>query len=230
MIAPPASRAARRQAFDPSVYLVTDPQAPPLAPLVEQALACGVSAVQLRDKHADEPTLREQAATLLPLTRAAGCMLIINDRPQIVRDCADGLHIGQQDIPCAEARKIIGKDALLGLTVDSLDQLLAVDWALVDYIGAGPIFASPTKPELAPLGLEKLAEICVASKGPVVAIGGLTEDNFAQVRQAGAAGGAVVSAICEAGDPAAAAGRLRRAWLKAPPEKGVNSAKAELGG
>ena len=219
MSAPPASRTARRQAFDPSVYLVTDPKARPLAPLVEQALAGGVSALQLRDKQADERELREQAAALLPLTRAAGCMLIINDRAEIVRDCADGLHIGQQDISCAEARNIIGKDALLGLTVDNLDQLLAVDWALVDYIGAGPVFKSPTKPELPPLGLERFAELCAAAQGPGVAIGGLTCSNFGLVRQAGAAGGAVVSAICSAADPKAAAGRLRRAWAAAePPE------------
>jgi thiamine-phosphate pyrophosphorylase len=144
--------------------------------------------------------------------------VIINDNVEAA--CAigaHGLHIGQGDMPVADARARIGAGPILGVSVETLDAARAIDPALVDYVGAGPVFATRTKADhKPPVGWDGLAAIVAAAPVPAVAIGGLKAVHMAQVRAAGAAGAAVVSAICGQPDPEAAARELARKFAKAP--------------
>lgn len=205
-----------RPAFDPRLCLVTDPGA--RAGVVETAVAAargGAALIQLRDKIAEDAALlataRAMREALAPFPHAR---LIVNDRPDIARAAgAHGAHVGQTDAEVAEARRILGPDAILGLSIETPDQLEGLDWSAIDYIGAGPVFATPTKTDAAPaIGWEGLAAIAAACPAPTLAIGRLDASNVALARRAGAAGAAVVSAICAAEDPEAAARSLLDAW------------------
>lgn len=200
------------RAFDLGVYLITDRGlcgARGVEELVRLALAGGVSLVQLRDPHAKTRELVEQARALVRLLRPAGVRLIINDRVDVALAAgADGVHVGQSDMSAADARALLGPDRILGLSIGSLAELAASAplLAAVDYLGVGPIFPSGTKPDAsAPIGPAGLAEIAARSSLPIVAIGGVTVHNTAEVLRAGAVGVAVVSAICAAPDPTRAA-------------------------
>lgn len=200
---------------DLRLYLVTDPSAP--LGVVETALAAvrgGAGLVQLRDKAADDATLVAVARALVEALRPTGVPLLVNDRPDIARAAgAAGCHVGQSDAKAAEAREMLGPDALIGLSVETPEHLKGVDPAVVDYVGAGPVFATASKPGHAPeIGFDGLAELCAASPVPAIAIGGLKARHAGQVRQAGAAGMAVVSALCAAADPEAAAREILDAW------------------
>ena len=201
--------------FDPALCLVTDPSAP--AGVVETAVAAargGATLVQLRDKGADDAALLALARALRAALAPWPAKLLVNDRPDIAAAAgADGAHVGQTDAEVAEARRLLGPDAILGLSIETPEQLAAVDWSAVDYIGAGPVFATPSKPgHAAPIGWEGLATICVQCPVPVLAIGGVDASGAPAARRAGAAGLAVVSAICAAPDPEAAARDLLAAF------------------
>ena len=196
-------------------YLVTDRGlcgARGVEAVVREAVAGGATIVQLRDPHAHTAQLVEDARALLRVLRPAGVPLIVNDRVDVALAAgADGVHVGQSDMSPADARALLGPGRILGLSISSLAELerAAEVLELVDYLGVGPIFATHTKPDAAsPMGVEGLAAVVARSLLPVVAIGGLHAGNAAQAVRAGAAGVAVVSAICAAADPRAATREL----------------------
>ncbi|MDF1586321.1 thiamine phosphate synthase [Marinimicrococcus flavescens] len=204
-----------RPAFDPRLCLVTDPALTASAGLervVGQAVAGGVTLVQLRDPYAKGAVLLEAARRLKALLAGTSVRLIVNDRLDIALAAdADGAHVGQDDLPPAEARALLGEHRLLGLSVTHQDQIAAIDPRGIDYVGLGPVFATMSKPDAAPpLGLDGLAAAAARLDLPAVAIGGIDAGNAPAVMRAGAAGIAVISAICGAADPGAAARTLRR--------------------
>lgn len=197
-----------------AVCVITDPDAS--LPVAEQARAAargGAWCVQLRDKAADDAVLVALARLLTAELRPFGTKLIVNDRMETAfQSGADGLHIGQSDGDPATARGRLGPGKLLGLSVETMAQGAAVPSG-VDYVGAGPVRATATKPDHAPpIGFEGLARIAAASPVPVVAIGGLGPGDARALRQAGAIGMAVVSAVTRARDPEAATRALVREW------------------
>ncbi|MCR8550014.1 thiamine phosphate synthase [Salipiger sp. P9] len=175
------------------------------------AVAGGATVVQLRDKAAGTARMIETGRALTAALAGTGAVLIVNDDVEAaVAIGADGLHIGQGDMAVTEARARIGPAMVLGLSVETPVLAAAVDPALIDYIGAGPVFATPSKLDhKVPVGFEGLAAQVAASPVPAVAIGGLKAEHVAQVLKAGAQGVAVVSAICGQPDPEAAARALR---------------------
>jgi thiamine-phosphate pyrophosphorylase len=179
---------------------------------VAEAVAGGVTMVQLRDDKTPTPELIELARRLKGILAPARVPLVVNNRLDVTLGAdADGLHVGQADTPPAEARARLGPDPILGLSVTDPAQLAAVDSALVHYLGVGPIFATSTKPDAAPaMGLSGLAATRAGTALPIIAIGGIDATNAAAVIRAGADGIAVVSAICAAGDPSSAAVALAR--------------------
>ncbi len=199
--------------FDPSLYLVLGPEDCPggrMEAVVDAAVAGGVTMVQLRDKSAARRDRIERARALVSRLRPRAVPLIVNDDPEAaVAAGADGVHVGPFDRPAAEARQIVGPDAILGLSVTTLPDIADLDPDLVDYVGLGPVFPTLTKPDAAePIGLGGLSAGCRALSVPVVAIGGIQAGNAADVIRAGANGIAVVSAICSAIDPRPAAQHL----------------------
>jgi len=206
--------------FDLSVYLVTDPLLCAERGLVETVLAAvrgGVTMVQLRDKQADASELVAAGRALHQSLRGSKVPLVVNDRPELAAAIgAEGVHLGQTDGDAAQARALLGPAAIIGRSVNDIGQLVEVDPSVVDYLGVGPVFATGTKPDhKRPLGFDGLAQICAASPLPVVAIAGLRAEHAVGIRAAGARGLAVVSAICAAADPAAAAGEIATAWAAA---------------
>lgn len=202
--------AGRRGRVDCRLYFVTDPSlGTRLFETVEAAVAGGTTLVQLRDKHAADPDLVETARRLKAILAPHGVPLIVNDRPQVAVEAgADGVHVGQTDGDPVEARRIVGDEALVGLSITHVGQLASVHRAAIDMLGVGPVFPTGTKPDASePMGLDGV--VAAARLGlPVVAIGGIDEDNAASVVRAGARGIAVVSAIAGAADPRRAAARL----------------------
>ena len=197
------------------VYFVTDADAPASVPdQVRAAVAAGVPIVQLRDKEASDADLAALAQELLQITRAAGAALIINDRIGVALGIgADGLHVGQGDGDVVDIRRRIGPDMILGLSVETLEQLDTIAPNSVDYLGVGPLRATATKPDAAqPLGMDGLAQIIAAAPLPCIAIGGIRPGDAAAIWQAGAAGIAVVSAISRAQDMERAARALIAEW------------------
>ncbi|WP_253446771.1 thiamine phosphate synthase [Halomonas sp. Y3] len=196
--------------LDLSLYLVTDPRLCAERGLVETVVAAvrgGATLVQLRDKHASDGEMIDQARRLKAALAGSGVPLLINDRLAVaVESGADGLHMGQDDGEVAAARAALGEGAILGLSVQTLAQMARVDAERLDYLGLGPVFATSSKHDHAePLGFEGLARLAAASPLPAVAIGGLKAEHADAVRQAGVLGPAVISAICGRPDPEAAA-------------------------
>lgn len=190
-----------RQMIDLSLYLVLDPDLCEPLGMVEttrRAVAGGITAVQLRHKTATTEEFIAIGKELKEVLNGTEVALVINDNVEAAHALqADVLHIGQGDMPVEEARKLIGPEMILGLSVERLDLVKQVDASQVDYIGIGPVFATPTKPDHKPaIGFDGLAEIAVASPVPTVAIGGLKAEHVAQILEAGADGLAIVSAIC----------------------------------
>lgn len=201
---------------DLSLYLVTDPLLcgpRELSNVVAEAVAGGVTLVQLRDKEASDDTLCAEAETLLECLRPLGIPLLINDRPHVAqRIGADGVHLGQRDMSPAAARELLGEEALLGVSVRSAAEALAIDPEVVDYAGVGPVFRTETKPgHPDPIGLEELARAVEACPVATVAVGGIGPEEAAAVMAAPVHGVAVISAIFGSRDPRAAAAGLRRA-------------------
>jgi len=181
-----------------------------LAGIVAAAVKGGVTLVQLREKTASTRAFIEQARVLKRLLAPLRVPLLINDRIDVALAAdADGAHVGQQDMPVALARQLLGPAAIIGLSITELGQVHDRDVELADYLGVGPIFAQSTKLNATPpLGLDGLAKVRRATGKPIVAIGGVSAANADAVRSAGADGIAVVSAIMGADDPRAAAAAL----------------------
>jgi thiamine-phosphate pyrophosphorylase len=200
---------------DYSLYLVTDSElgrGRTLRQIVEAALRGGVTLVQYREKVASTRRMIEEALELCQLCRTYGVPFIINDRLDVALAVdADGLHVGQEDLPAGLARKLLGPGKLLGVSVENPHQARLALQDGADYVGASPIFATPTKPDApAPMGPAGLQELARSTTLPVVAIGGINASNAAAVLGAGASGLAVVSAIVSAEDVEAAARQLKR--------------------
>lgn len=200
--------------FDLSLYLVLDPDlcggAEGMLRTTEEALEGGVTIVQLRAPTWKKRALAACARDLLEMLRPRGIPLIINDHADVAAAVgADGLHVGQDDLSSADARRIIGPDMILGLSAGNVDEVRGVDPALVDYLGIGPVWATATKKDAgAAVGLDGLASLSAASPLPVVAIGGIGASNAADVMRTGVDGIAVVSAICGQASPRTAAENL----------------------
>lgn len=210
--------------IDYSLYLVTDrglARGRAVLDVVRTAVQGGVTCVQLREKTCSTREFIEAARAVKEFLHSRGVPLIINDRVDVALAVgADGVHLGQQDMPLAMARAIVTDTMLIGISVESLADAVAAQGGGADYLGVSPIFATPTKTDAAaPLGLEGLRAIRRAVHLPLVAIGGLNRQTAAVVIRGGADGIAVVSAIVAAEDPEQAARELvqairsaRRTW------------------
>jgi thiamine-phosphate pyrophosphorylase len=201
--------ADRRAALDAArLYLISDAAQIARAPLAE------IDVLQLRDKHAS-PARLLAAAKLAAARCADHCvLLIVNDHPQLARESgADGVHVGQDDVDVFVARMILGEAMLIGLSTHSPEQVDAAEG--VDYIGVGPVHATPTKPGRPAVGLELVEYAARHATVPFFAIGGIDATNVDAVRRAGARRVAVVRAISDAPDPAAAARALREVGVGA---------------
>jgi thiamine-phosphate pyrophosphorylase len=215
--------------FDPTLYLVTDPELArgrALTDVVAAAVRGGVTLVQLRDKQADGRPLLETAQALKALLDPHGVPLIVNDRVDVAHATgAAGCHVGQTDLPAEAARAILGPDAIIGVSIDAVAQARTIDPALVDYVAYGPFAATATKANAgSPVGAEGLAAVHKQTTTlPLIAIGGIDPRNVAEAVRAGADGIAVVSAIMAAADPEAASRELRGAIdaVKAEVEKAL---------
>lgn len=180
-----------------------------LAACVRAALDGGATFVQLRDKDASTSSLASQAASLIPLCRQAGVPFVINDDVEAARvSGADGVHVGQSDMACAKAREVLGPDAVVGVSVQTVEQALAAQAAKASYVGVGALFGTPTKPDADLVSLDALRAICTAVDIPVVAIGGLNAATMRELGGTGVDGAAVVSAIFAAQDIKAATREL----------------------
>jgi thiamine-phosphate pyrophosphorylase len=192
------------------LYLVCDatPGGRPLADVLVPALRGGVDLFQLRMKGARDDAVLAAAATARTACTAAGALFLLNDRPDLVAAAgADGAHVGQDDVPVARARELAGADRLIGQSTHSPAQVDA--GAGADYIGVGPVHATPTKPGRPPVGVDLVAYAAAHATIPFFAIGGLDETTVGAALTAGATRVAIVRAIADAGDPEAAARRLR---------------------
>lgn len=207
---------------DLSLHLVTDHRVPfsRLRDIVDAAVGAGVTVVQLRDKLATGGELFARTLDLADVV-AGRCSFVVDDRLDIVlaaRDRGarvDGIHLGQSDLPVDAARALLGPDALVGWTANTPTHLAAAaafPEGTVDYLGVGVIRATATKPDHPqPLGVDGFAELAASTALPCVAIGGIGVDDVAALRRAGAAGVAVVSAVCAADNPGAIVRALREA-------------------
>jgi thiamine-phosphate pyrophosphorylase len=209
--------------FDPTLYLVTDPdlaRSRELAEVVAAAVRGGVTLVQLRDKQGDGRALLEAGRALQAVLEPHGVPLLVNDRADIAYAAGAGCHVGQSDLPAEAARAIVGPDAILGVSIDEVQQADAVDPELVDYLAYGPFAATATKSDAgAPVGAAGLAAVRKQIMLPLIAIGGIDAHNVAAAVRAGADGIAVVSAIMAATDPEGASRKLRAA---------IDATKAEV--
>jgi thiamine-phosphate pyrophosphorylase len=180
-------------------------------------LGAGVDIVQLRMKDATDDEIVRAGRRFAHAVAEHGALFILNDRPDLVEAAgADGVHVGQDDVPVAEARAAIGADRLLGLSTHSPEQVDGAAGAPVDYIGVGPVHATPTKPGRRAVGLALVRYAAEHATVPFFAIGGITPANAAAVRDAGAERIAVVRALTESSDPALDARRLRSALAATP--------------
>jgi len=205
-----------RRRPDYSVYLVTDRAmagARSLEAVVRAAVLAGVSIVQIREKSLGGRAFYEAAVSLRRMLDELGRPLIVNDRLDIALACgAAGVHLGQDDLPCAEARRLAGPEFLIGVSVSTPEEAAEAERNGADYLGVSPVFETPTKTDTPPaVGLEGLQRIRAVTSLPLVAIGGIHPSNATEVIRAGADGVAVVSAIMAAPDPAVAARALLRA-------------------
>ena len=195
------------------LYLVTDRGLcgkKPLEEVVIQAVKGGAAYVQLREKDVSTRFFVEEAKRIKNILEQYRVPLIINDRVDVALACgAEGVHIGQEDMPYEIVRKLMGQKAIIGLSVEKWEDVEVSQKLNVNYIGVSPVFSTPTKTDTkGAWGLEGLAKIKAFSRHPLVAIGGINESNVREVVKAGADCVAVVSAICAATDPEAAARRI----------------------
>lgn len=203
------------QNIDYSLYLVTDrglARGRSTLEIVKAAVDGGATVVQLREKDCSTREFIEQALAIKEFLKARRVPLIINDRLDVAQAVkADGVHLGQTDMPLEMAKGILGDSMIIGISAESLKDAVTAEKGGADYLGVSPIYATPTKTDTAPpLGLAGLQKIRKAVRLPLVGIGGLNRENSAEVIRSGADGVAVVSAIVAADDPGAAASALKQ--------------------
>lgn len=206
--------------IDYSLYLVTDrklARGRSTFEIIKAAVDGGTTVVQLREKECSTREFIAQALAIKDFLRARRVPLIINDRLDVAQAVkADGVHLGQTDMPLEMAKGILGDSMIIGLSAESLQDAIEAEKGGADYLGVSPIYATPTKTDTAPpLGLAGLRQIRKAVRLPLVGIGGLNRENCAEVIRSGADGAAVVSAIVAADDPEAAAATLKQVILEA---------------
>jgi thiamine-phosphate pyrophosphorylase len=172
--------------------------------MVESLVRGGVDLIQLRAKHLSAVEIEKLANELHSATTRHRLPLVINDHPEIARNVhAEGVHLGQDDMAIAEARKIVGADCAIGKSTHSLDQAIRAFYEGADYIGFGPLFATPTKPDYPPIGLDDIGKVHDAVRIPIFCIGGIKLDNLQKVLEAGAQRVVIVSGLLQAPDIAA---------------------------
>ncbi|HEY8304966.1 MAG TPA: thiamine phosphate synthase [Solirubrobacteraceae bacterium] len=207
------------------LYLVCDcmPGERDLSEFLAAAIAGGVDVVQLREKNLEDEFLAEAASVAADACDAYGALFILNDRPDIAAAVrADGVHVGQDDMPVAQARKIVGPDMLVGLSTHRPSEIDAALPAApdgtpyVDYIGVGPVYATPTKPGRPAVGTELVGYASANAHVPFFAIGGIDSENIAAALDAGASRVCVLRALTDARDPERAALTLRAALEPRP--------------
>jgi thiamine-phosphate pyrophosphorylase len=179
--------------------------------LVNKIKYLGADIIQLRDKKSKKEDILKESFVLQRILSKAGCLFIVNDYLDIAKiaDC-DGLHIGQQDTSIGIARKLLGRDKIIGISCHSLTQALKAQENGADYIGLGPIFSTPTKPEYKPIGLDSIKECIKKIKIPVFVIGGINKDNLNEVLAYGAKRVVICRGVCQAGNITKRMGVLRR--------------------
>lgn len=206
-----------RRPLDLTLTLVTDtdlcgPRGVPA--VVRAAVAGGVTAVQVRAKDATDRERLALVRGVADVLRDTGVALLVDDAVDVALLAgADGVHLGQSDLPASEVRRLAGPDLVVGLSVSSVEEVRAAPADAVDYLGVGPVWATPTKPLAAPaLGPAGTAAVVAAASVPCVAIGGVHAGTVEELRRSRIAGICVVSAVCAAADPEAAARDLRARW------------------
>jgi thiamine-phosphate pyrophosphorylase len=169
--------------------------------VTQQLVRGGIDLLQLRAKDRPLELIRGLAETMLRITQPANVPLIINDHPQLLREVnAEGCHVGQTDLPIAQARELAGRSIIVGKSTHSIEQALAAEAEGADYIGFGPIFPTPTKPDVRAIGLGDLQRLRTKVRIPVFCIGGIKETNFAEVTNAGGERVCIVSDLLLAPD------------------------------
>jgi thiamine-phosphate pyrophosphorylase len=175
--------------------------APEVERVARQMIEGGVDLIQLRAKKHSAEEISKTAGALRSITRDAGIPLIINDHSEIARAIqADGVHVGQDDPSIAEVRSVVGPNCVVGKSTHSLDQAIRAFYEGADYIGFGPIFPTPTKPDYPPVGLEEIHRVHEAVRIPIFCIGGIKLDNLPKLIEAGAQRVVIVSGLLQATD------------------------------
>ena len=200
--------------FDPLLYVILDPRIYGVSRLTDVAQAAvlgGATVLQLRDKSATDGELLAMACSLVELANAADVPLIVNDRADVAREAgAAGVHLGPEDMAIAEARRILGSEAIIGFSAGTTEEATMAEAAGADYLGTGDVYGTTSKADAdAPIGLAGLEAVTRATRLPVVAVGGIGLGTAAPCIAAGAAGVAVISAVGTAEWPAATAKALR---------------------
>ncbi|KPK42782.1 MAG: hypothetical protein AMJ78_01330 [Omnitrophica WOR_2 bacterium SM23_29] len=202
---------------DFKLYVIVDRNASARRDLIyvaKEAIVGGADMIQLRDKDATVKDLIMLGRALRKLTYKSGVLFIVNDRTDIAKAVdADGVHLGQDDLPIKIARSILGRHKIIGLSTHSISQAEEAQKKGADYIGVGPIFATPTKPEYKTVGVDLIRKVKDKIKIPFVAIGGINESNLDRVLTAGASRIAVIRAVCGAEDIRRAARNLKERLL-----------------
>ncbi|HEY1833778.1 MAG TPA: thiamine phosphate synthase [Solirubrobacteraceae bacterium] len=202
----------RRRLSTARLYLVcgAEPARHDLFELIRAAAAGGVDVFQLREKHMEDARLVALAERVQTLCGELGVLFVLNDRPDLAALVGtDGVHVGQEDMPPTAVREIVGERMLIGLSTHATAEIDAVDAGLVDYIGVGPVHATPTKPGRPAVGLELVRHAAASAHVPFFAIGGLDATNARDVLEAGARRICVLRAIADVEDPTAEAAGLR---------------------
>jgi len=207
-----------KRKIDYSLYLVTDRElmaAASIEECVEQAVSGGCTLVQLREKTASSREFYETAARVRKITADFGVPLIINDRADIALAVnADGVHIGQDDLPVNEARRVMGEDAIIGVSANNLTEALTAADMGADYLGVGAMFPTGTKKDADSTTMDELRRIRAEIKLPIVAIGGINKNNVPLFAGTGIDGIAVVSAVVSQKDAGGAARELKALFQK----------------
>ncbi len=203
-----------RRIVDYSLYLVTDSRISlprTVEEVVELSVRGGVTIVQLREKECSTREFVERARRVKKIVHSHGIPLIINDRVDVaLASGADGVHIGQQDMSVRDARYLMGPDAIIGFSVETMEQAVEAEKLDVNYLGVSPIFPTPTKTDTATeWGIEGLHALRLQTRNVLVAIGGINLSNSGAVIEAGADGLAIVSALCAAADPEGTSRKFR---------------------
>ena len=195
------------------LYAVTDRRwlsaETPLWEAVEQAIEGGATCVQLREKDMNREEMKAEALEVQEICERFGIPFLVNDDVRLAQEiAADGVHLGQGDMPCALAREVLGPEKIIGVTAKTVEQARKAEADGADYLGCGAVFSTGTKADTAPMSLDTLKAITEAVSIPVIAIGGITAENIRELQGTGIAGAAVVSALFAAEDIGEAAEEL----------------------